>query len=267
MNNFNVSLLSPLVIEGKNISLAWGKAVLHILEHKGKEISPLIISVTGFKGTNIVPENFEIRKQLDSLLKEKKFRNTENVAFTIFPQRIWQLAKGNRQTLWKFYQYSYESYKKRNPSENNRGLYFQRLVDFGCEKPCNGNQLEWILSKYKERRANRRSMFQAGIFDPARDHVPNAQLQFPCMQQISFVPTQEGLVVNAFYATQQLLYKAYGNYLGIAQLGLFMAHEMDMELLKINVMIGVAKLEGIGKRSFKSHKLYSAIAKNLCMME
>jgi hypothetical protein len=39
------------------------------------------------------------------------------------------------------------------------------------------------------------------------------------MQHMSFEPTQEGLVVNAFYATQQLFIKAYGNYLGIAQLG------------------------------------------------
>ncbi len=71
---------------------------------------------------------------------------------------------------------------------------------------------------------------QATTFDPGRDHVADARLIFPCLQQVSFVPTKEGLVVNAFYATQQIFDKAYGNYLGLAQLGAFMAHEMGMPL-------------------------------------
>lgn len=90
-------------------------------------------------------------------------------------------------------------------------------------------------------------MFQASVFDPDRDHVPTAQLQFPCLQHVSFEPTREGLVVNAFYATQQLFVKAYGNYLGIAQLGAFMAHEMEMKLTRMNVIVGVAKFERISK--------------------
>lgn len=267
MNSKAPAQLSPLLIEANNISLAWGKAALHVLEHSGTEISPLIISVTGFKGNNSIPEHPEIHKQLDLLLKKGNFRDIENVAFTIFPQRMWKIAKGDRKLLWKLYKYSYESYKVQNPKDNKRGLYFQRLIDYGCETACNGNQLEWILTKYSEnneRHSNRRSMYQAGIFDPSRDHIDAPYLSFPCMQQISFVPTEEGLIVNAFYATQQLFYKAYGNYLGIAQLGAFMAHEMGMELFKINVTVGVAKLDKIQKGAFKSHKLYSVI-KNACI--
>lgn len=93
----------------------------------------------------------------------------------------------------------------------------------------------------------RRSMFQASVFDPARDHVADAQLQFPCLQHVSFEPTTQGLVINAFYATQQLFVKAYGNYLGIAQLGAFMAHEMKTKLLRMNVVVGIAKFERISK--------------------
>ena len=263
MSNNIVSPLSPLLIEEKNISLAWGKAVLHILDHSGCEISPLIISINEFGQNNTVPENTQIREQLDSLLREKKFNDCENVAFTIFPQRIWQIARGNRQLLWKLYNYSYSSYKERRPRDNKRGLYFQRLIDYGCKTACGGNQLEWILSQYEKRSAVRRSMFQASIFDPARDHVGNAQLQFPCMQHVSFVPTEKGLIINAFYATQQLFVKAYGNYLGIAQLGQFMAHQMQTNLLKMNITIGVAKLEKITKNEFKAHSLYSIIQDNL----
>ena len=82
-------------------------------------------------------------------------------------------------------------------------------------------------------------VLQAATFDPGRDHVASAQLGFPCLQQVSFEPTAAGLVVNAFYATQQIFDKAYGNYLGLAQLGAFMAHEMGMPS-RLNVMVGVA---------------------------
>jgi hypothetical protein len=47
-------------------------------------------------------------------------------------------------------------------------------------------------------------MLQATTFDPEFDHTASAQLGFPCLQQVSFEPTAAGLVVNAFYATQQL---------------------------------------------------------------
>ena len=90
-------------------------------------------------------------------------------------------------------------------------------------------------------------MFQATTFDPGRDHVASAQLGFPCLQQVSFEPTQAGLVTNAFYATQQIFDRAYGNYLGLVQLGAFMAQEMGMSLARLNVMVGVAKLERIKK--------------------
>ena len=42
--------------------------------------------------------------------------------------------------------------------------------------------------------------------------------------------------------------KAYGNYLGLARLGVFMAHEMGMSMAQLNVMVGVAKLERITKK-------------------
>jgi len=90
-------------------------------------------------------------------------------------------------------------------------------------------------------------MFQATTFDPARDHTASALIGFPCLQHVSFVPTAAGLVANAFYATQQLFDRAYGNYLGLAQLAAFMAHEMKIPLARLNVTVGVAKLERISK--------------------
>ena len=92
-------------------------------------------------------------------------------------------------------------------------------------------------------------MLQASIFDPARDHVRQAQLVFPCLQHVSFVPQGTTLMVNAFYATQQIFEKAYGNYLGLCRLGQFMAHEMGLTFNCLNCFTGVEKLDTIPKSS------------------
>ena len=237
---------SPVLVDESDLSRAWAKAVLHVLDHSGLEISPLILSVSGFDEDGGVVETPAVRTALDTLLLAEQMRSVEDVAFTIFPQRIWQVAQGDRAALFKYYRDAFPRYQAMNPKDNRRGLYFERLVSYG-RGPCDGNQLEWILSQFEGREGVRRSMFQASVFDPERDHVANAQLQFPCMQHVSFEPTEAGLVVNAFYATQQLFVKAYGNYLGIAQLGAFMAHEMKLKMNRMNVLVGVAKFERISK--------------------
>ena len=237
---------SPVLVDESDLSRAWAKAVLHVRDNPGTEISPLILSVSGFSEDGGVVETPTVRTALDTLLLAEQIRSVEDVAFTIFPQRIWQVAQGDRATLFRYYRDAFPRYQAMNPRDNRRGLYFERLVSYG-RGPCDGNQLEWILSQFEGRVGVRRSMFQASVFDPERDHVANAQLQFPCMQHVSFEPTEAGLVVNAFYATQQLFVKAYGNYLGIAQLGAFMAHEMKLKMNRMNVIVGVAKFESISK--------------------
>lgn len=243
--NFDASS-SPVLINDTNLSRAWARILLRVLNGAGTEISPLILSLGGFAQDGSVIEDDDLRQALDLLLASKGRLEVENVAFTIFPQRLWEISGFNRTRLFSLYRETFPRWQAINRSINGRGLYFERMVMYG-RGPCDGNQLEWILSQFNSRKGVRRSMLQAATFDPGRDHVPNAQLGFPCLQQVSFVPTSEGLVVNAFYGTQQIFDKAYGNYLGLTQLGAFMAHEMNLSLVRLNVMVGVAKLERIRK--------------------
>lgn len=236
----------PVMISDSNLSRAWSRLLLTVLGGAGTEVSPLILSVSGFDEAVIVPEDPAVRQAVDELLKRKGRLTVEDVAFTIFPQRLWEMSRGDRTRLFTLYRATFPRWQAMNRKANGRGLYFERMIMYG-RGPCDGNQLEWILSQYGSRAGVRRSMLQATTFDPGRDHVASAQLGFPCLQQVSFEPTAAGLVVNAFYATQQIFDKAYGNYLGLAQLGAFMAHEMDMPLARVNVMVGVAKLERITK--------------------
>jgi len=236
----------PLIIEETNLSRAWSRVFLHIMDNPGKEISPLLITLTGFN--NGMPnENKDIREALDSCLTANDDQQVHTVANTIFPSSLWRLSQGDRHKLFEIYLNTLPRYKALEPHKNRRGLYFERLIAFGSG-PNNGNQLEYIISQYKSRPGVRRSMFQASIFDPARDHVPNRRLGFPCLQHVSFVPQKNILILNAFYATQQLFNKAYGNYLGLCRLGDFMAHEMGLSFERMNCFVGVAKMDNIPKK-------------------
>lgn len=247
---------SPLFIDEPNLSHAWGKAFLHIIDNPGSEITPLLVTVTNFSN-GIPQEDANIVDELNRTLKSYNEQKIHTVANTIFPQNLWQYSNFNRQKLFDVYIKSLPRFKALARYKNWRGLYFERLVNYG-EGLLEGNQLEFIINQYNSRSGVRRSMLQASIFDPKRDHVTTAQLGFPCLQHISFVPSKKGLTINAFYATQQIFQKAYGNFLGLCRLGNFMAHEMKLDLERMNCFVGVEKLENVdGKKSAKLEDLIS----------
>jgi hypothetical protein len=248
---------APTLIEAPTISQAWARMAVHIADHKGRVISPLILSVANGTADSMLIEDAILRGALDALLKERDDYPIDIVAFTIFPQRYLDMSKGARKEFFELYRETFPRLQAMNPRLNGRGLYFERLTMFDGA-PCNGNQLEWIIQQYLGRDQVRTSMFQAAIFDPRRDHTAAAQLPFPCLQHVSFIPTEEGLVLNAFYATQQVLRKSYGNYLGLIHLGRFMAREMKLDFVRFNAFVGVAKLDDIGKTSEKFRPILDA---------
>lgn len=255
---------SPLLIDKTNLSHAWAKAFLHIIDNSGKEISPLVVSITGF--TDGIPnEDTDIRHALDNCLAAEGDQEVETVANTIFPHSLWRRSKYERKELFERYTNILPRIKAVKPHKNRLGVYFERLIAFGSG-PQDGNQLEYIISEYRARPGVRRTMFQASIFDPGRDHVRSAQLPFPCLQHVSFVPQGSNLTMNAFYATQQLFNKAYGNYLGLCRLGNFMAHEMGLTFSRMNCFIGVAKLDNITKSSTTLAPVIEASRKALSPM-
>jgi hypothetical protein len=247
MSKSNSHADEPTIIGDTNLSRAWARLFLQIFDSRRTELSPLTLSLTGFDTDGGIAEIPGVRESLDRTLKLKHKISVDTVAFTIFPERLWKIARGDRKRLFSLYAGAIPRYVAMNRAANGRGLYFERMTNFSKEVPCDGNQLEFILSSYNERAGVRDTMLQVAIFDPARDHIKMARVGFPCLQHLSFVPTKEGLAVNAFYATQYVFDKAYGNYLGLAQLGAFMAHELNLPLARLNVTVGVANLDGVKK--------------------
>lgn len=249
----------PLVIESTNLSYAWRDLFLRILEGSGKEISSLIISLSGFN-SGVPNEDLNIREALDQCLLATEKQPIHTVANTIFPENLWGLYKNDRRKFFKRYIDNLPRIKALAPHKNCKGLYFERLTAFGCDV-ANGNQLEHIISSYNSNKSVRRTMLQASIFDPDRDHTSSAQLGFPCLQHLQFIPDNRNqtLSVNAFYATQQVFEKAYGNYLGICRLSHFMAHEMNLSLDRVNFYIGVAKFDTLPKGTQEIVELHKKI--------
>jgi thymidylate synthase len=135
--------------------------------------------------------------------------------------------------------------KLRKCSPNRRGHYFERLIHYPTEQKASTfvNQLEFIINTYVNRHNHRRSALQASLYNPFVDATDAPRLGFPCLQQVAFVPTDGHLAVVAFYPLHYVFERAYGNYLGLAHLGQFMAHEMGLTLTRVICVAGVAKLE------------------------
>ena len=217
----------PMIIEERNLSVAWGKAFLKVYE--AKEVSPLVVVIKDLAGGE-PPEVLSIREALDHALETEGKGSCHTVANTIFPERMWN-PQARREELFDRYLKIFPRVRRLHTG-NKYGLYFQRLIAFGCDNNGKGgvNQLERVLGTWT-RGNHRRTALQASLFDPHKDHTHQRQRGFPCLQQVSFAHTNTGgLAVTGFYATQYMVERAYGNYLGLWSLGQFMAHEMGLRL-------------------------------------
>ena len=228
-----------MLVEENNLSVAWAKVFLQVLQEG--EVSPVVVAIKDI-GDEGPEEVSDIRSALDQLLEhDGKGLSCNTVANTIFPS-LWNPA-ANRQEL-------YERYIRILPKllkhpRNRYGLYFQRLISYGADGNGNGgiNQLDHIIQTWQKGN-HRRTALQAGLFDLYKDHTHQRVRGFPCLQQVSFARCGEGVLsITGYYATQYLVERAYGNYLGLCRLGHFMAHEMGLKLDRMVCIATPVKLE------------------------
>lgn len=230
--------MAPLLIEETNLSDAWCKTLDHIVQNPGKEITPLLLSLTSFDETK------KVRDNLDSSLKRNNKASIHTVSETIFPESLYKYFKYDRHALYDGYLDILPRIKKVEAKKNGRGTYFERLIAF--EEKI--NQLENIIESYLKDPSVRRSKLQASIFDARRDHTNKPYQGFPCLQHVTFFPTPEGgLVLNSFYAIQYLYERGYGNWLGLINLGKFMANELHLKFERFNCFVGAEQLDYITK--------------------
>ena len=217
-------------------------------------LSPLVISITDFDEQQLPCENMDARRALDrALARFGQGLSVNTVAATIFPHSFWHPGVP-RDRLFARYRAMIKRIKK--DPRNHNGVYFERLIAYGGA-PADGNQLDYILQCYRagvrRKPALQASLFdptidlpnQAAVFDAKRDLTMQRQRGFPCLQHVAFAPdTDHGTMsMSAFYASQYLFKRAYGNYLGLCHLGRFMASEMGLKLDRVTCYVGFAQLD------------------------
>jgi hypothetical protein len=254
----------PKLISETNLSIAWGKAFLTTIEGS-KGLMPLTISIGGFV-TGIPVENEQIRKALDEALSRNGKYESAISAMTIFPFKYWNLMnRPHIEELSELYLKKYLPRLRARDRLNRSGTYFERMIAFGGVRGKGGqllneckNQLRHIVSLWPrngEGSRPRRSALQVAIFDPVKDHNGSPRSIFPCLQQVSFTYDQTGgLAVNAYYPSQYIFDRAYGNYLGLCHLGCFMGHELGLQLVRLNCFIGRPELGDISKKALNELK-------------
>ncbi|REJ65669.1 MAG: thymidylate synthase [Planctomycetota bacterium] len=223
-----------------NLSLAWAEAFIRVMGRGVTELSPLVITVTDI-ADEVPVESKEIRQTLDAQLRRLDLQSCHTVANTIFPESMWNPNSSNdADQLFQRFERAWP--RIRRCPANHRGSYFRRLTAYcpsGSDESV--NQLEHVVNTYRKGN-HRRSALQASVFDPTRDHNDCRQLGFPCLHQVAFTPIgSQGLSVTGFYATQFLLERAYGNYLGLCRLGRFMAKQMGLTFEKMICIASVAQ--------------------------
>jgi hypothetical protein len=221
-------------VESDNLSIAWATAMMRLLDKGVEELTPLTVTIRPDDDTPL--EIPDIRNALDEELKKRKLFSCATTASTIFPQSLWRPGI-DRTILYKRYKAILPLMRKHKA--NHHGMYFERMISYGKEEK---NQLEHVISTYRDSGNHRRSALQLCILDPSQDHSNSRQRGFPCLQQVGFAHGEGGLIVSGYYPTQNIFDRAYGNYLGLYRLGQFVAHELDLKLVRVTCFSSVGKI-------------------------
>lgn len=228
-----------LTISHDNLSHAWSEALQALVANHGKAVH-LTVAVA----RPLDPEEPDIRNALDAFIEERRRASkgiwpVTTVANTMFPSAFYRRDRENaRARLYELHGKA-QRIQRRLDSES----YFNRLVAYPGTDGEPFNQLEYIVDRLlKQRKPRKRggpmsSAYEVGLTVPAggdlRVQAPGQDrniMSFPCLSQISFTLDGDQLNLAALYRNQYFVTRAYGNYVGLARIGDFIAHEIGAQL-------------------------------------
>ena len=254
-----MSVAVPRVIQSSNISEAWGRVFLDALHTTPRSRSPVVMSLAGFSGP-LPSEDMVIRQAVDAALCKCEKNTVAVSGMTIFPYGLWQ-HRGC--PPWeKFHVLCVKRFfprLKACDARNRFGTYFERMMHFTGQRAGEVrsiDQLGFIINLLKNpQRWPRESALQLSCFDPAKDHTGQTVRGFPCLQQVGLAHDgDKRIALHAFYPTQYIFDRAYGNYLGLCHLGSYIAHQTELQFVRLNCYIGTPHLGEVTKRDLAGLK-------------
>jgi hypothetical protein len=248
----------PILISEANLSLVWARAFLKTLELPLQNPPPFAITIDGFESNSPI-EEARIRNVVDEHLHATGKNSVHASAFVIFPYSA--CVHRGRPAADAFFDFCLNRLAPRLRARcqlNKRGMYFERMMKFvgntdGALQAH--NQLAYIINLWRKGREQNwrppHSRLQVSCIDPFHDHDGNRRPSFPCLQQVSFgydSDDTESLSITAYYPVQYVFDRGYGNFLGICQLGEFMAHELNLNLVRFTCFVGRMSLGDVRKK-------------------
>ncbi|MEO9929889.1 hypothetical protein [Rhodopirellula bahusiensis] len=244
----------PTVISGDCINSAWSRYFLHVMHVPNRKCGAAIISVNC--ETQYDPQS-EVRVELDRVLLSKNLYSSDISAMTIFPQKVWKCNQSlSVKDFCDLCVTKLAPRLKAMNQANRNGLYFERMMSYAGSKkdtPTRTNQLEAIVDRLNGRKKFRVTGLQMSCFDPASDHTAQPQRGFPCLQQVGVdYDGEDGISVTALYPAHNVVDRAYGNLLGLMNLGRFVGHHSGLKLKRLNCYAMSPRLGKVVKRDVQN---------------
>ncbi len=174
----------------------------------------------------------------------KHLYDIETTRNTIFPL-AWARRYPDPAELVSYYRARYTKDGLLAFNNNERGTYFGRIVAYprgDHEVPA--DQLGETVRKLREEIASGRpksSRYEINIYSERLDTSP---MSFPCLAHLSVHLHERRVHLQAVYRNEYLVGRAYGNYLGLAELQRYIARAAGVAVGELMITIGHAELDG-----------------------
>lgn len=241
-----MTVLADRYVDAETLSEGWLEAVRLLRPVPGRKVVHLIVRV---RRPDI--EDPQIRGEAQNLidkynatrLETKWLYDVTTTRNTIFPA-AWARTRQEPAELAGYYLSHYTKGGLRGVTHNSHGTYFGRIVAYPRDNGDPADQLTDTVRKLRdelEKRTNKSSRYEINIYNERKDASP---MSFPCLAHLSVHQHDGQLHLQAIYRNEYLIGRAYGNYLGLAELQAYMAAAAGLAVGELLVTIGHAELDG-----------------------
>ncbi len=235
-------------IEAPNISVAWLKALNHLLDVGGQS-SNLLVTID-----DPLQVDLSIHQVYEQVLSDHNLLDLKQVTYTIFPRSAYQIVGKSADAL--FYRYNrkggiYERLRNRYAAKFRWGSYFRRMTHYPTLDQHGQvvivNQLKDIIDMLRDRAKTYRAAYTISIQIPGIDR--KRTIGGPCLNYVALqLETPKTLNLLAVYRNHDFIQRAYGNYLGLGYLAEFLCDQTGYSMGKLTCLssnANVARPEGV----------------------
>jgi thymidylate synthase len=227
-------------------SHAWLEAVRQLYDTPSGKAVHLLLRIT-----DPTVDDPIIHEAAQSLIDDWNARHSAKQKYdvistrnTMFPAS-WASRHPEPSDLAEYYRERYPRLRKHD-SSNKFGTYFGRLVAYPRDEKHDNvsDQLTDLVRKIRgELRGGlpKSSRYEVNIYSERYDTNP---MSFPCMSHLSFHLHDGRLHQQAVYRNEYLVGRAYGNYLGLAQMQGYIAKACGVGIGEFLVTVGHVELDG-----------------------